>query len=178
MPRSQDVLADAASSLKMLVGRFMADFDDRHRTQTAPNLPNHVIWCLGHISIYLHRTAEKLDGRPLPEDDFVTGDGAAGNAERYDTESIAFDSRPNASASQYPGMARARQIFEAAAERLASALRSATDAQLEQRINWAGIEIPLHGLAARIIFHSGFHTGQIVDLRRALGMERVIRPAK
>jgi hypothetical protein len=56
----------------------------------------------------------------------VKGDGTAGNRERYDTESISFNSRPVDDPSRYPTFARCVQIFDATGDRLASALRRPT----------------------------------------------------
>ena len=170
----QDVLASAAVACKQLLVRFLADFDDSNRTKQAPNLPNHVIWCLGHVSLYLHSVAERLDGQPLPETDFVAGDGKAGNAERFDTESIGFGVQPGVDEDCYPTLARGQVIFEAACDRLATAVQNADDNALQQEIDWNGNLMPLKDLILRVMFHSALHAGEIVDMRRALNLGRVI----
>ncbi|MEW6197243.1 MAG: DinB family protein [Planctomycetota bacterium] len=175
MLTASETLADGVAALKTLLGRFLADFADEDRTRTADHLPNHVIWTLGHAALYLNRAAERLDGQPLPASDFVTGDGHGGNPQQYDTEAIAFDSKPGVAASAYPTLARGRAIFEAACDRLSAAVRAAKPKQLQQNVPWVGTEIPLYALVLRLVFHCGFHAGQIADLRRALGLGRVIR---
>jgi hypothetical protein len=175
MLKVQDVLADTAVSLPELFGRFLVGFDDDNRTATTEHLPNHMIWSLGHVSLYLSRIAEHLDGQPLPEEDFVAGDGNCGSPECYDTESIAFDSQPDVDAERFPTVERAKEIFAAACERLATALRGASDEKLESTIEWAGQPITLWALTLRVMNHCGFHAGQIADLRRALGLGRVMK---
>ncbi|MDY7109881.1 MAG: DinB family protein [Planctomycetota bacterium] len=172
---SQDLLADSILSSRELLERFLDGFDDGNRTKQAENLPGHVAWILGHCALTMHRVAEDCDGRPLPENDFVTGDGRAGGADRYDTESICFDSSPVGDPARYPSMARCRAIFEAACERLASTVRSASDEALEKMVPWVAGEIPFAKLVLRIAFHNGVHAGQIIDLRRGLGLDRVIK---
>ena len=173
---SQDLLAESIISSRDLLARFLEGFDDSNRTKQTRDLPGHVAWILGHCALTMHRVAEDCDGRPLPDSDFVTGDGRAGGAERFDTESICFDSKPVDEPDRYPTMTRCRAIFESACDRLASTVREASDDALKKMVPWATGEIPLWKLALRIAFHNGTHTGQIIDLRRALGLDRVIRP--
>lgn len=173
--KAQDILADAISSSKELFERFLPGFTEENRTRGSELLPNHVIWTLGHISLFMNHLAGMIDGRPLPESDFVQGDGTAGGAERYDTEAIGFGSQPMDDGARYPTLARGRAIHAAAIERLAAAVRGAHARTLSKRIDWAGTKIPLWNLVGRLMFHSGFHAGELADLRRALGFERVIQ---
>ena len=170
----QEVLASGAEACKQLLTRFLAGFDDNNHTQQATNLPNHVIWCLGHVSLYLNRVAERLDRKPLPEMDFVSGDGKAGNSERFDTESICFGVQPEIDAARYPTLARGTAIFEAACDRMGEAVRSADEAALRQEVEWGDSKLELKDLILRVMFHCGLHTGEIVDLRRALSLGRVV----
>lgn len=173
MPAVQDALADAVLQSKPLLVRFLKGFDDSNHTRQAPGLPNHVAWCLGHLAHTMNRVAEHLDGGPLPETDFGarTGPGGAG---RYDPESVAFASRPAPDPRGYPSMARCVEIFERAVDRMASAVRRATDADLDGEVPWGAGTTTKRALASRMVFHNGMHGGQITDLRRALGMGGVI----
>src|SRR5215468_3795807 len=95
--RPQDLLAESVLASKTLTARYFAGFDDTTLTRQPPGLPNHLAWSLGHLAATMHRVAEKLDGRPFPESDFFKGDGArpAGpGTGRFDTESVAFASKP------------------------------------------------------------------------------------
>ena len=170
----QEVLGSAAEACKQLLIRFLANFDDNNRTQQAPNLPNHVMWCLGHVSLYLNRVAERLDGKPLPESDFVSGDGKGGVTKRFNVELVSFGAQPETSANCYPTLARGQAIFEAACDRMAAAVSNADEAALRQQVEWGETTMELKELILRVMFHSGLHTGEIVDLRRALNLGRVI----
>lgn len=172
-------LALAVEDLPTLIERFLPGFDDSNRAAQAPGLPNHVIWSLGHLSLYHHRAAEKLEDRepgPLPGPDFVVGDGAAGDASRFDTEGVCFASTPSPEASLYPTLARGLEIHAAAVARLAGAVRGLDEAGCARPITWGAAAVPTSAvmLATRMIHHTGTHAGQIIDLRRALAMPRII----
>lgn len=175
----QTLLADAVASTAPLVARYLAGFDDSNHTRQAPNLPNHVAWSLGHLALTMHRTVVRLSNpdatpqtSPLPETEFIPG-AAAGDARRYGTETIAFGSKPLADPKIYPPLARCIEIFNSACERLAKAVREAPDAALDKPTKWGGGEIPVAMLVSRMVYHNGTHTGQIADLRRALGFKSI-----
>lgn len=167
-------LADAMRATKPFVTRFLSGFDDENRTRQTPGLPNHAVWCMGHLALTMHRFAERFDGQGLPGSDYVTGDGTAGDAQRFDTESVCFGSTPFDDPAIYPTMDRGRAVFEGAIDRCADAIASLDDAGLDEVQPWGKGEFKVAELAARIIFHNGTHAGQIADLRRALELPRVI----
>lgn len=167
-------LADAMRATKPFVTRFLAGFDDANRTRQAPNLPNHAAWCMGHLALTMNRFAERFDGKPLPEDDYLTGDGTGGNESTFDTESVCFGSKPADNPAIYPTLARSRQVFENAIDRISAALETMTQDQLDEEQPWGSGRFKVSELAARIIFHNGTHAGQLADLRRSLGMPGVI----
>ena len=167
-------LADAMRATKPFVTRFLAGFDDSNRTTQAPNLPNHAAWCMGHLALTMNRFAERFDGKPLPEADFITGDGNGGNETTFDTESVCFGSKPTDNPAVYPTLARCQQVFENAIDRIGAALEVMSDDQLNEEQPWGSGAFPVAELAARIIFHNGTHAGQLADLRRSLGMPGVI----
>jgi hypothetical protein len=167
----QTLLSDTVLGCKTYVGRYTAGFTDENHTRQAPGLPNHVAWCLGHLAHTMHRVAEKFDGKPFPPGDFTAG--LRGDRSRFGTESVAFASKPTDDPAAYPTFARCTAIFDAACERLAAAVRSASDAQLQQTTKWGQGETAMGLLVARMAFHNGTHTGQIADLRRALGFKSV-----
>lgn len=166
----QQVLADAVLESRALISRYFKGFDDSNHTRVVENLPNHFAWTLGHLALTMHRVAERFDERPMPETDFVKGDGRAGTRERYDTESICYASKPVADPSIYPLCSRCVAIFNAAAARLAAAARNCDDRVLDIEVNWGNMQVPLWSLAIRMVFHNGTHCGQLADLRRALGL--------
>lgn len=166
----RDVLSEAVTTCKALTARYLAGFDDATRTGQAPNLPNHVAWSLGHCALTMHRVAEKADAKPPPPTDFA---GPGGPVTAFNTEAIAFGSRPSADETAYPSLPRCVEIFNAACDRLAATVRTASDAQLNQSIPWGPIQAPWWSLVLRMTFHNGFHTGQIADLRRTFGFKSI-----
>jgi len=171
-----DAFADSILATMPLFTRFLAGFDEDSRTLQSPGMPNHVIWTLGHLAVTMHRVAAYFDDGPMPESDFTTGDGTAGDAQRFDTESVCIGSVPSTDGSIYPSLERGRIIFEQACQRFAKAVRSAGDATLDETIDWHDGPLALWSLVSRVCFHNGTHAGQLIDLRRALGMQPVIVP--
>src|SRR2546423_15708995 len=121
----QQLLAQAIRDSQTFLARYMKGFDDSNRAKQAPNVPNHFAWTMGHLALTMHRCAEKLDRQPVPPSDFIKADGRGGNAERFDTESVAFNSQPVDDASLYPRADRCTAIFAAAVERFAAAVERA-----------------------------------------------------
>ncbi|MFG0244184.1 MAG: DinB family protein [Phycisphaerales bacterium JB054] len=161
---------------KPLATRYFAGFDDNNRAMQAPNLPNHFAWTLGHCAMTMQRVAERIDGGPLPAADFAAGvefaDGSPPT--RFGTEGVAFGSKPVADAGRYPVVARCVEIFEAASDRFAAAARGASDERLDAEEPWGKVTLSMAMLIVRVNSHNSMHTGQLVDLRRALGLDRVI----
>lgn len=157
---------------KRLAARYFAGFDDSSATRQPPNLPNHLVWSLGHMALTMLRAAEKIDGAPLAESDFLPG--SRGDSRRFGAESVAFGSKPADDRSLYPPLERAVEIFNRACDRLGAAVLAASDPKLHEMTKWGAAEIALHALVTRMIFHNGTHVGQIADLRRAMGFSRVL----
>lgn len=172
-------VALAIEDLPGMIGRFLPGFTESNRAAQAPGLPNHVIWTLGHVALYHHRAAERIEGvepGPLPEPDFCMGEGASGEPNRFDSEGVCFASTPSPDASRYPSLARGIEIHANACERLARAVRGLDDAACQRAISWGAAPAPMSALmlATRMIHHVGTHAGQILDLRRALGLPRAL----
>ncbi len=123
MTSRADAFADSILATMPLFTRFLSGFDEASRTLQAPQVPNHAIWTLGHLAVTMHRVAAYFDHGPMPETDFTTGDGGAGDTQRFDTESVCIGSQPSADASIYPTLERGRIIFEQACERFINILR-------------------------------------------------------
>lgn len=167
----QDEMAEAILQTSTLVARWAAGFDDSNRVTQAPGLPNHAAWNLGHLALTMHRVAEKFDGVPPPGSDFTAG--TRGDASRFGLESVSFGSAPSSDSAAYPSWHRCTEIFHGACERLAAAFRHADNTTLEKHVQWGQAQVSLGSLAARMVFHNGFHAGQIADLRRATGMKSI-----
>ena len=171
----RDLLAEAIEKCKPLAGRYLAGFSDADHTAQAAGLPNHVAWSLGHCALTMHRVAEMVDASAPPAADF--GAAAPGRGDRpsgFGPETVAFGSRPLADPAAYPPLARCVEIYNSACDRLAAAAHTASDAKFNAVIKWGPVEAPWWTLAFRMIFHNGFHTGQIADLRRAFGFKSIM----
>lgn len=192
------LLADQILETKGLTARYLAGFNSVNHVRQTPDLPNHVAWCLGHMALTMHRVALLIKGvhwtppeppppqpgtlshpsipTPFAPHDFVTGDGTAGSREKgwFDTEAVAFRSTPEERHDRFPTLERCIVIFNTAADTLAEAVRNLDDHRLDQKVVWGQGEQTIWALLTRMVFHNGFHTGQIADLRRALGLKRIM----
>jgi hypothetical protein len=169
----EQALSHSITSCKVLMTRYLSGFNSLNHTRQAPGLPNHVGWSLGHAALTMHRAAAHFDAEPVPQADFSDAPCTPASDDPtfcFYLESIAFGSTPVDDAALYPSFERCIQIYESACDRLAAAVLASTPARLEKTIMWGTVELPLLHLVPRIIFHNGMHTGQIADLRRALGM--------
>ena len=112
----------------------------------------------------------------MPEGVFQTeGVRAEGSPpDRFGTEGVSFNSTPVAEADAYPLVARCVEIFEGACARLALAVGGASDDRLDKMEAWGASELSMADLVVRVNLHNAMHTGQLVDLRRALGLGRVL----
>jgi hypothetical protein len=101
--------------------------------------------------------------------------GSAGHAAptRFDTETVSFGSTPMDNAQMYPRFERCAAIFDAACVRYAAVIRSLPEERLDAMIQWGQIQIPVWASGLRMAFHNGTHSGQVADLRRALGMKSI-----
>ena len=172
------VLADALETTLPLFTRFLKGFDDTNHTHQAPGMPNHCAWTLAHLALYHHRATDRLlgfdDPKPLPESDFIAGDGRSGTPDRIDSESVCYGSTPTDDPSIYPTHARLLEIHERAWQRLTDTTRNATSDMLDRKVPWGNAPFPADALVVRMMMHMGTHAGQITDLRRGLGMPSVI----
>lgn len=174
-----ETLAQTVEYSRPILTRYLAGFTEETRAAQAPGLPNHVIWTLGHLSLYMHRAANRMagcDDKPVPDTDFFTGDGTGGEHTRFDTESICFGSQPTSNKTVYPTLERGHQVFEAGIAHLAQTIREVDDAGMCTPTAWGRGRKPMlvADLVRHMVFHNATHTGQIVDLRRALGLAPII----
>lgn len=155
-----DELADACASTAALLMRYLAGFDDTNHTKQAPGLPNHLAWALGHLALTMHRASERISGTETPL--------------AWNPEPFAFGSTPVADRNAYPRLDELKRRFEEGYKRLTDAIRATGDGALAETVTWGNGTISKRDLAARMVFHNGVHAGQIIDLRRALGMPRLV----
>jgi hypothetical protein len=155
-------LADAVVSTGDLLVRYLDGFDDSNATAVAANLPNHATWILGHLALTMHRAADAIGGRERPVP--------------FDAEPFAFGSTPAARREAYPPLAEMVERFRRSLAGLVAIVREAGEEGLTRRIEWGRGRVPTTGrdLLLRMVFHNGLHCGQLIDMRRALGLGRVV----
>ena len=136
-------------------------FDDANATSQKADLPNHVAWTLGHLALTMHRAAERISGESY---DLA-----------WDPEPFAFGSTPSPIREEYPPLAELAQRHRRSLALLADAVRRAGDEGLARDVTWATSTTTARNLALRMVWHNGLHCGQIIDLRRALRLQPVIR---
>ena len=171
-------LARAVETSGPLFLRFLDGFTEETWCVQSKTLVNHAAWTVGHLALTMQRAADRVEGfdasQQLPASDWVHGDGTAGDPSRYDTESVSFGSTPQSDRSKYPRIDRAKEIFNGSTARLSGVLSSANVEALKRETPWGSSPIAVGDLALRIVFHNGTHTGQLIDLRRALGMPKAL----
>jgi hypothetical protein len=154
-------IADAIDSTRELLTRFLEGFDDANAAAQPGGLPNHAVWTFGHLALTMHRAAERIAGTDFPL--------------AWDPEPFAFGSSPTGAAGDYPPLAEMLDRYQAAHSLLVKAVREAGDESLSRPVTWGRSSTTARNLAVRMVFHNGMHCGQLVDLRRALGLGPVIR---
>lgn len=172
------LLAAMLRSTEPLMMRYLEGFTDATRCSQAHGMKNHLAWIIGHCALTMHRVAERVEGFDTPQrlltSDWVHGDGTAGDPSRFDTESVRYGSEPSTDPKRYPRMDRCVEILQVAFGHLAVTLEAAKPEALDRKTRWGGGEVRVRDLVPRMIFHNGTHTGQIIDLRRALGMPKTV----
>lgn len=111
-----------------------------------------------------------LDGNDLPSCDLGPGVIGSRTDGIFGADGVAFGSQPTEDPSTYPSLSRCVEIYNRACERLASAIEAAAKGRLDAEVPWGQGVVSIRMLVVRMVFHNGFHTGQIADLRRGLGL--------
>ena len=168
-----ELLALSVRESAELTARFFEGFDDGNRLATAPGIPNHAAWTLGHLALTMARVAQRLGG-PAPSPHHFLQGADSGTADAFGTEQIAFGSTPSDSPDVWPLWPRCVTAFENATEALASTIASLDDEALHAETPWGSGSITNLRMILRMPVHNGNPAGQLIDLRRALGMGRVI----
>lgn len=159
-----NALAEAVSETGDFFLRYVKGFDDGNATAQTPGLPNHLVWTLGHLALYMHRASELIT-----QTEVELG---------WDPEPFAFGSATSDDPSAYPDLATMLRRFNSAVDALTTAVGGLPAGGLDRQIQWGGpgATISVRDLVLRMVFHNGTHCGQIIDLRRGLGLGRVLGP--
>lgn len=167
-------LADVLAGAVPLTLRYVAGFDDVTALQQFSGRPNHVIWTLGHCGWTAARVASHLSSKPVSAAWYSQEPGC--NA-AFQIASICRGSTPSVLPGTYPTLERALEIFRTAHGLLASVVLSLDDERFCVETEWHDGPIRLDALLSRVAFHTACHAGQIIDLRRAIGLPLVLAPS-
>ncbi|RMD60835.1 MAG: DinB family protein [Planctomycetota bacterium] len=142
-----------------LLGKALADFSgDALVAQPFPGA-NHALFIMGHLAVSDAFFLRTIGGTPtaVPEGwDELFGMGA----------------EPKADIAAYPPEEEVRQAFTKAREELIEHFRSLDEDTLASTVNEPLNDVAdcVAGLTSFIAMHDGMHTGQTLNLRKALGM--------
>jgi hypothetical protein len=168
------ILASSVESTGPLLLRYADGFDTVTAIRQLHGLPNHLLWILGHCGFTMQRVGGFLDGGEVPRADYRAQPEPEVGNNSFVISVIQRDSIPLECAEQYPSLPRGLEIFASAITRLATAVREVSPEQLASPVEWHEGPIELSQLIHRVCFHNACHAGQIVDLRRGLGLPRII----
>jgi hypothetical protein len=154
-------LADAIRSTDDVLSRFLEGFDETNAAAQTESLPNHALWTMGHLALTMHRAAERI-----ADTSFTLA---------WDPEPFALGSTPSGHRDDYPPFSEMIERYRRALALLCEAVAGVGDEGLARPVTWGQSATTARDLAVRMVFHNGLHCGQLVDLRRALGLEPVIR---
>ncbi len=168
------ILGQVVGCSEPLMLRLLAGFDDESACRQLPGLPNHPIWILGHCGFTMSRVATIFDEVEVPATDFSEGLPSEGPRTSFEIPTICRGSVPTSQGMTYPNLQRSQEIYAAACQRFAQAVSQIKDHELHVDLQWHDGPISKINLIARVCFHNGAHNGQILDMRRALKMPRVI----
>lgn len=170
----QETLAECVRQSRGLMLKQVAGFDEAGRTASAPNVPGHTAWCLGHCAYMMHIAAERVDGRMELGDDFLSGQ-ADGDSRRFSVISVTTDAATGPAHAAFPSLQRCVEIFTTAADRLGAAILACPDMRLDDQVSiQGGIALPRWSVIPRATFRNGVMCGRIACLRHALGMPPVV----
>ncbi len=135
--------------------------DEQLTTRPTPN-SNHAAWILGHIAYANDSFCAKLGGQDsvLPE-----------NHESL----FGMGTTPTDDAADYPSKAELLDALNKSHEFVVGWFKSMSEEQLASPLP-EGMEMfgpNFASLASTMVWHDGIHQGQLIEVRRALGLPRV-----
>ena len=121
---------------------------------------NHALWIMGHCAV---------------SDDYfrcTIGETGAATAPEGWQEQFGHGSTPSADASTYPPAAEVRHIFDEARIAFTDWIESLDEAGLNKPMpdDWTGFAPNVAEFPAFVAAHEAMHLGQLMDVRKSLGM--------
>ena len=153
-------LAAVLESTTPLLMRYVEDINEDERATPAGGIRNHPAWILGHLTWTMDLATNRLGDRATEPP--------------VDPEAFGYGSKPIAEQGRYPTIEDLRDRFARTMTALTATIRTGGDGVLERPIDWGGTTITGRDLVARMIFHNGTHTGQLIEWRHARGKPPVV----
>lgn len=141
--------------------KLAAEITDEQMLHRPTPEANHTAWLLGHIAYADNGFRSKLSGSPsvIPES--------------YEAL-FGMGSTPSDDASIYPSKAELLKTMEKSHTALIEWFKSLSDEQLAESLpeDMEKFGANYATLASTLIWHEGLHAGQLVEVRRSLGLPR------
>lgn len=160
-PRLRSIASRLRTGTGMTVKVTGGDLTPRQAVFQLPPSKTHIVWLVGHLAWSTDSFVGPMLGRE------TTLPPAYRELFRFGTE-------PSADSNAYPALAELVEALQRVSEEAASHLESLDDSVLDQPVPE---DSPAKDMFATIgamldmtAFHAGYHTGQIVLLRRAQGL--------
>ena len=123
---------------------------------------NHALWTLGHLAAADAFFLERIGG--TPDERFARLQGQ-----------FFIGSKPSGNLAEYPPVEEVRRWFDEARANLVAHYRSLSEEQLAQPLpeQWQRMAANPGALLARISVHESSHAGQLMVVRKSLGLPPV-----
>lgn len=145
---------------RKMVDDMAAGIPDERATEQLAGAYNHKAWTIGHLGDSNAWFASLIDGKPV------------GNPEGHE-QLFGMKSKPTPGGASYPPLDELRAHREATFNRLVAAVEALTDDQLQHDKlagDGAGFVHDKLDSALKVVWHEGWHLGQIAALRKGLGL--------
>jgi hypothetical protein len=143
--------------------KLVADIPAERMCEQPASGMNHPLWILGHLTFSLDRMAKML--------------GAESHVDQDWADVFSPGTRPSTDVSRYPSKDDVLAAFEAARQRLVTAVKQTPDEVLAREFPHEQFRslLPTIGIAVTQVLtaHLGMHLGQLSAWRRAAGMKHV-----
>ncbi len=159
-----ELLVNNSTANTKVFQRFIADIPDDKLCAQFPGLPNHAAWQIGHLTAVRGAVSNML-GKPAP----LPEDWSA----RYGRNST-----PNPDPAVNPPRELLLSLLEKTQSHLTTVLRETDPASLDAPHDRPQM-LPLFPTKKHLFFHiltthDGLHLGQLSDLRRTMGLPRIL----
>lgn len=159
-PRLEAHIAAFQMMRQMAHGALRGDLKPEQTVYCTAPSRSHILWLAGHVATTLDGIALDFTGkRTLPED----------YCSRF-----GMGSSPSANAGDYPSLAELTSAIDKVTDAIIDGLKQIPDSKLDEQLPESS---PLSkvfptkdALLHALIFHTGYHMGQVSLLRRAQGL--------